>query len=252
MTSLPLPEPVAAVPRGLDVRVPRAQAKTSSMLIVAPTMLLLAGAAATAGSGLDTWVADQLYAWQGGTWALRDAFLTSRIAHEAGRDLSTLAWLGVFVAWLSTWWRAGMRHLRAPLMWLLLTTLAASLLVAWTKSLTNMDCPWDLIRYGGDRPFIGLFTARPEGMPRGVCFPAGHASSGYAWLSLVFFLGEMRPRWQAAGLALVVAAGLVFGIAQQLRGAHFLSHDLVTAALCWCVAALAWRFAWPRREEVRS
>jgi membrane-associated PAP2 superfamily phosphatase len=28
----------------------------------------------------------------------------------------------------------------------------------------------------------------------------------------------------------------VFGIDQQLRGAHFLSHDLFTAMICWAVA----------------
>lgn len=34
--------------------------------------------------------------------------------------------------------------------------------------------------------------------------------------------------------------GLTFGITQQLRGAHFLSHDLWSAALCW---AIAWETA---------
>jgi membrane-associated PAP2 superfamily phosphatase len=29
---------------------------------------------------------------------------------------------------------------------------------------------------------------------------------------------------------------VTFGIAQQFRGAHFLSHDLWTAMICWTVA----------------
>jgi len=35
-----------------------------------------------------------------------------------------------------------------------------------------------------------------------------------------------------------MALGLIYGIAQQLRGAHFLSHDLSTLAVCWFVPML--------------
>jgi membrane-associated PAP2 superfamily phosphatase len=40
-------------------------------------------------------------------------------------------------------------------------------------------------------------------------------------------------------------AGLAFGLAQQWRGAHFMSHTLWSAAVCWGVA-LAVKSAWPR------
>ncbi len=33
-----------------------------------------------------------------------------------------------------------------------------------------------------------------------------------------------------------LVAGLIFGISQQLRGAHFLSHDLWSLTICWLVA----------------
>jgi membrane-associated PAP2 superfamily phosphatase len=38
------------------------------------------------------------------------------------------------------------------------------------------------------------------------------------------------------GLAAVLAAGLVLGLAQQLRGAHYMSHTFWTAWCCWVVA----------------
>ena len=38
-------------------------------------------------------------------------------------------------------------------------------------------------------------------------------------------------------LAGAMLAGFVFGLAQQVRGAHYLSHTLWTAWLCWTVAA---------------
>ena len=100
-------------------------------------------------------------------------------------------------------------------------------LVATLKQLTAVHCPWDLVRYGG--------TAM-AGDGGGACFPAGHAAAGYAWLALAFVSGTVPGR--RIGLSAGLAAGLVFGIDQQLRGAHFLSHDLWSAALCWMVAVV--------------
>ena len=91
---------------------------------------------------------------------------------------------------------------------------------------------------GGLRDYVGLFATRPHGMPRGVCFPAGHSSAGFAWVSLYFFALPVRPAWRWRGLAVGLVAGCVFGAAQQLRGAHFLSHDLWTLATCWTVSLL--------------
>jgi membrane-associated PAP2 superfamily phosphatase len=54
-----------------------------------------------------------------------------------------------------------------------------------------------------------------------------------------------------ACLALALAAGSVLGLSQQMRGAHFMSHTLWTAWLCW---TLAWlvdmvvRLGWGTQE----
>jgi membrane-associated PAP2 superfamily phosphatase len=36
-------------------------------------------------------------------------------------------------------------------------------------------------------------------------------------------------------LLIAVLAGLILGLSQQMRGAHFMSHTLWTAWLCWTV-----------------
>ena len=196
----------------------------------------------------DVWIADRLYAWQGHRWALKDAFLTQTLIHIGGRDLSTVAWLAAAAMWGVARLRADLAPWRKPLAYLVLSTLLGTALVAWVKSWSNMDCPWDLLRYGGDRAYIGLLGLRPVGLSRGVCFPAGHASAGYAWMALYFFFLAVRPRLRWLGLSIGIAAGLLFGIAQQLRGAHFLSHDLWTAAICW-MSALGLYRAFFRRES---
>jgi membrane-associated PAP2 superfamily phosphatase len=198
--------------------------------------------------GGDQWLADRMYAWQGNQWVLRRDFVTEQLIHRLGRDISTMAWLTVLAAWIVARTRPGWGSLRRPLAYLLVSVAVSTALVAWVKSWSNMDCPWDLVRYGGAREYVGLFAMRPLGMPRGACFPAGHASGGYAWLALYFFLWSVRPRLRWLGLAVGAALGLVFGFAQQLRGAHFLSHDLWTLAICWTTSLGL--FLWFRRRVV--
>src|SRR3546814_13809021 len=74
---------------------------------------------------------------------------------------------------------------------------------------------------------------------------------------LFFFFGGTRPQWRWKGLVAGLCAGLVFGVSQQLRGAHFASHDAWTLLVCWLVALLLHRAllarggAMPRSEERR-
>lgn len=199
------------------------------------------------GMGGDFWLADRFYAWEGGRWALEKAFVTERVIHRLGRDASTAAWLGVFAFWVFARLRPSLAEWRRPLAYLLLATLVSIVLASGLKSLTNMDCPWDLSRYGGANAFFGLFDARPAMLDRGRCFPAGHSSAGYAWVALYFFFLFVQPRLRWVGLSVGLTLGLVFGFSQQLRGAHFFSHDVWTLAISWFVA-LAVYLAMARRE----
>jgi membrane-associated PAP2 superfamily phosphatase len=155
--------------------------------------------------------------------------------------LSALAWLAVAACAAFAWWRPGLRAWRRPLAYLALAVLLSTAIVAWMKSWTHVDCPWDLVGFGGTRGYRDLLAALPAHSAPGRCFPAEHASAGYAWLALFFFLGRVRPRWRWHGLAAGLCAGLAFGVSQQLRGAHFASHDAWTATICWLVALLLHR-----------
>lgn len=192
--------------------------------------------------------ASWLYAQEGHQWALKSAFVTESLVHRAGRDLATLAWAAVVVAWAVAWRRPAYRHLRRPLGVLAVSVLAGTLMVAWVKSWSNMDCPWDLLQFGGHHPYVGLWETRPPALGRNRCFPAGHASAGYAWMSLYFFLTSTRRDWRWWGLSVGLVAGLVFGLSQQLRGAHFASHDVWAGLLCWTAAVLVWRLAGQRED----
>lgn len=191
------------------------------------------------GLGGDTAIADALYVAQGGHWALRDHWVTVGVVHAGGKHLVALAWLGLAVYAVAAWRRPTFIAWRRPLVVLLGSVLASVAVVASIKYSVPMDCPWNLAAYGGDLPRIRLFEARPVGLPHNGCFPAAHASSGFAWVALYFFFARVRPAWRYFGLSAGLGFGLVFAISQELRGAHFLSHDLTSLMICWTIALAA-------------
>lgn len=183
-------------------------------------------------------IADRLYAWQGSTWMLREHWLTGSWIHVGGKRLSLALWLVLAGMLVAMWKRPAWRAWRRPLLILLASVLLSTVVVALIKRYVPMFCPWSLQRYGGTAPFIGLFDAWPAGVRRNACFPAAHASTGFAWIALYFFFLQVRPRWRWWGLAFGMSMGALFALAQELRGAHFLSHDLTTIMVCWGVSLL--------------
>lgn len=106
------------------------------------------------------------------------------------------------------------------------------------KRLSPLNCPWSIDRYGGDVPYLKLFDHIPQGWQAGHCFPAGHASTGLWLAALVVIYLPAHPR-KALVLGMGgLGVGLALGWIQQMRGAHFLSHTLVSAWLACLIVTL--------------
>jgi membrane-associated PAP2 superfamily phosphatase len=186
-------------------------------------------------SGLDLPLA-RLIAGNHG-FALRDHWAIAGALHEGARGVAWL--LGLWLL-AGVWWPTGvLRQLSRParVQWLL-TTLLALMLISALKYSSQTSCPWDLAEFGGAGSYLSHWDwGRPDG-GSGHCFPAGHASAGFAFIGGFFVLRQVSRRRAAQCLAAVLAAGAVLGLAQQLRGAHFMSHTLWTAWFCWSGAWL--------------
>ncbi len=104
------------------------------------------------------------------------------------------------------------------------------------KKSINVQCPYDIYRYGGSVPYVKLFEPypinpnRPDGKwPPGNCWPAGHASGGFALLSLYVLARNKKEKIWA--LVIAMSFGLTMSIFQMLRGAHYISHQIDTFLL---------------------
>jgi membrane-associated PAP2 superfamily phosphatase len=110
------------------------------------------------------------------------------------------------------------------------------LLTSLIKHLTNRHCPWDVVDFGGFAPYVSLFADTPGDIVRGVCFPAGHASAGFAWLVLAVALRATRPRLANWALIGGLMAGMFLGLGRMVQGAHFFSHVLWSGWFAWALS----------------
>lgn len=183
-------------------------------------------------SGLDMVVA-QLSGGRTG-FALRDNWLLTQIFHDGAKQLS---WALIVGLGLAIWWPFGVltKLTRSQRVQLVVTTLLAASSVAVLKLNSATSCPWDLSAFGGVARYASHWTALADGGSGG-CFPAGHASTGFAFLGGYFMFRESEPKVARSWLSTALFAGLALVIVQQMRGAHFMSHTLWTAWICWVIA----------------
>ena len=177
----------------------------------------------------------------------REQWLLTDVLHSGGRHLS---WACALALCLTVWWPVGpLKRLdRSARLQLAVTTLLACVAVTVIKAVSVTSCPWDLQAFGGVAHYVphwGSWGQVDGGS--GHCFPAGHASSGFAFVG-GWFVFRPWPKIATRWLVGALAAGLLFGIAQQLRGAHFMSHTLWTGWICWVVAWMV-DAAWPTLGE---
>lgn len=219
--------------------------RRNRLLLLQPLAIALLVQAMISVEQVDLLWSSWLYAQEGHQWALKDSWLFSDIIHVGGRRLS-IGLLVVMIALLALSWRSAvLKPWRRVLAYLVVAPAMASLLVAVGKQLTGVECPWSLLPFGGTQPYVPLLEHFLQGGGEGACFPAGHASAGYAWFALYFAARAALPRWRYVALAIGLGSGILFGLSQQLRGAHFLSHDLWSLVLCWYTAMLLARWMLP-------
>lgn len=185
-------------------------------------------------SGLDLPMAQWFGSPSG--FPLQDNWMLSNIFHDGARRL---AWGLALLLCVAVWVPVGGLK-RIPFsnrLQFAVTTLLAVTVISSLKVISATSCPWSLSDFGG----VAHYTSHWANLfghdgGSGGCFPAGHASSGFAFLGGYFAFRSVEPSLAKKWLVGAIAAGLLLGLAQQMRGAHFMSHTLWTGWICWCTA----------------
>jgi len=192
---------------------------------------------------IDLQVQDRFYDFDEQTWLVsKNARIPKLIFYEAPK----IAYISLALVILFLIGKSAISRQRIDrrLGVVLLSMVSVPATVGWLKDATDVYFPSQVERYGGKEPYAKLFEDHPEVRRRtkkprkpGHGFPAGHASGGFALMSLCV-LGRTR-RGRCLGVASGMALGWILGGYQMVNGNHYLSHTIVTNLLAG-VLILTW------------
>ena len=171
---------------------------------------------------------------------LREHPLLSKVLHEQLKFVLELVFL--LMCLMALWPRGLARDLSRSERWTAIIGMTLSLVVISSlKRVSATSCPWDWQAFGGmAQPLPYWAWGLADGGP-GHCFPGGHASSAFGFLSLAWVAmtanASAARRWGRHLFWIILAMGVLMGVVQSLRGAHPPTHTMWTG---WFCAVVGW------------
>lgn len=188
-------------------------------------------------SKIDILVQDYLYDFGAARWVLdRDEVISKFVFYDGIKIIIICFVLMLFVIAVFFKHSHFVQNHKTGILIVLFSAVMVPLTVGALKAITNIPCPRDLTHYGGIYPHITLFMSYPQDFfqyENIKCYPAGHASGGFALLSLLFLVKKKSFKIMTA--ILVLSIGWAMGIYKMLIGDHFLSHTVITMILSWLI-----------------
>lgn len=191
-------------------------------------------------SGTDVWVQKHFYNPLSHQWIVdTNNTVLKFIFYDGIKRLLIIVAVLLLVGLIVGWNRSWMKSYRRGLIIVILSSIAVPLLVGSLKAVTNIPCPKNLAIFDGVYPHTCVWEKYPSAFcqkEKQKCWPAGHASGGFALMSLVYLFHTRRAKVAAMSSAMVI--GWSMGSYKMLIGDHFLSHTVITMIMAWLIISI--------------
>ncbi len=191
-------------------------------------------------SEIDLVVQDMLYDFDTKQWILsRDLQPYKFLFYDGIKKLLIIVILLLIFSSFLFYKTQLVQKYKKGLLIVVLSAILVPVVVGGLKKYTNMPCPKNEMHYGGIYPKTKVWEKFPTTFhldKKVKCWPAGHASGGFALLSLFFLFKSRNNKVLAVVFALVI--GWSMGTYKMLIGDHFLSHTVLTMIIAWFVILL--------------
>ncbi len=188
-------------------------------------------------SNVDIVVQDKLFNYTTHTWILDKNLEPYKFIFYDGIKKILILFAVIFLIALTFFRKNNLiQEYKTGILIVVLSAIAVPAIVGALKQNTNMPCPKNEIHYGGKMVRTAVWQSYNEpykSMDKIACWPAGHASGGFALLSLFFLFKTKRNKIFALIGGLTV--GWSMGIYKMLIGDHFLSHTIITMIIAWFI-----------------
>ncbi len=192
----------------------------------------------------DVWVQNLFYNFHTHTWMVdRDNKILKIIFYTGIKKVLILLAVGMLLSLIFFRNSKIIKEYKRGILIVVLSAIFVPLIVGALKAVTNTPCPKNTDIYGGVYPEVKVLESYPKDFKqkkRIKCWPAGHASGGFALLSLFFLFKNPKNRKKAIVVAMVV--GWSMGLYKMFIGDHYLSHTIVTMVLAWLIILIIAKF----------
>ncbi len=191
-------------------------------------------------TNVDIWLQNYFYDFQTHKWLIdRNEPVLKFIFYNGIKKALIIFAVTILLALIFFRKKRVIKEYQKGLVLVVLSAILIPLVVGSLKATTNTPCPKNIEHFGGKYPDIKVLDSYPKDFKQNKkikCWPAGHASGGFALLSLFFLFKSKKNRKKALVVALVV--GWCMSLYKMFIGDHFLSHSIITMEIAWLIVLL--------------
>ncbi|MDZ7818819.1 MAG: phosphatase PAP2 family protein [Aliarcobacter sp.] len=227
--------------------------KNLTKQIIITVMLLIAVIALFQFSDLDIFIQNFFYNFELKVWLIdKDEPILKFFLYDGMKNFLILIAVAILFSLVFLRKKRLIQEYKKGLIIVLLAAIFVPLMIGSLKAITNTPCPCNIVNFNGVYPDIKVFDSYPKDFiqpSKAKCWPAGHASGGFALMALFFLFKTPKNQKRALIGALIV--GWSMGSYKMLLGDHFLSHTLITMIMAWLIILIIVKLTqFKQRQEI--
>ena len=218
--------------------------KNNNKQIVITAFLLIAVIALFQFSNLDIFVQSFFYDFDKKSWLIdKNEPILKFFFYDGIKNLLLLFGVAILVFLIFFRKNILVQEYKKGLIIVLLSAILVPSMIGFLKDITNTPCPCNIVYFNGTYPDKKVFDSYPKDFiqkSKVKCWPAGHASGGFALMALFFLFKTPKNQKKALFVALII--GWSMGTYKMLLGDHFFSHTIITMLMAWLIILIIVKF----------
>ena len=225
--------------------------KNNNKQIVITAFLLIAVIALFQFSNLDIFVQSFFYDFDKKSWLIdKNEPILKFFFYDGIKNLLLFFGLLILVSLIFFRKNILVQEYKKGLTIVLLSAILVPSIIGFFKDITNTPCPCNIVYFNGTYPDKKVFDSYPKDFiqkSKVKCWPAGHASGGFALMALFFLFKTPKNQKKALFVALII--GWSMGIYKMLLGDHFFSHTIITMLMAWLIILIIVKFIQTKQRQ---
>ena len=225
--------------------------KNNNKQIVITAFLLIAVIALFQFSNLDIFVQSFFYDFDKKSWLIdKNEPILKFFFYDGIKNLLLLFGVAILLSLIFFRKNSLIQEYKKGLIIVLLSAIFVPVIIGSLKAITNTPCPCNIVYFNGTYPEKKVFDSYPKDFvqkSKVKCWPAGHASGGFALMALFFLFKTPKNQKRALVAALIIAWSM--GTYKMLLGDHFISHTVITMLMAWLIILIIVKFVQIKQRE---